>query len=185
MFFLMLCPNHRDESFCMWLEGSNQNLVVLWVWLQPKFSSFMDAIIAYNEIFSAFLAHFWSISTCIFLEVSILIEKGRNWLEKSSSGREHLKCTSSGDNGWISSTLCTLDPSPKVNFSLHVLYSSLWSWVMVGSVWKWVREGCIEEECFRKSYEKDYFSVWVHQIVESEYWCRTLDCILETQRVVA
>jgi len=56
----------------------------------------------------------------------------RNGLKNTSNGCEQLKCIISADSGWISSTLCTFDLSPKVNFTLYVLYTSLWSRVMVG-----------------------------------------------------
>jgi len=74
----------------------------------------------------------------------------------------------------VIATFCTFDPSPKVHFTLHVLCSKFWSWLMVGWVWKWVREGCIEWICFIPIAEKDCFSVlaiitevWAYLFVEA------------------
>lgn len=122
--FLNFCPSPTHVILWVSLKGSNCWNTSLWVWLKPKSARFFHAIELFQLNFSGFLAQIRFNLAWKFLEASRLICKGWEWFEKVLKWCEHLWCTSSGDSGLISSTLCTLNSKPKdeshlANFIYH------------------------------------------------------------------
>ena len=126
----------------------------------------MSATKDFHEIVLAFLGKIGRKITRKFPEASEKHYKGQKWFQKVLQWCELIYCTSSDLSGLIWSNLCTLDLSRKLNSTLHVLYSSLGSCVMVHVECMCVRECYIERVCFLPIRDHRCFNVWVLMVVE-------------------